>query len=286
MAQLPTMLIRPVLFLLLIAVTYSMRKVHFSAPLVICLHAGAAFFALYVAFSMLRRRLPSDVRMALPANDARTWVRSGIPLMLMGGMYLVNSKADILMLGSIRGLEMAGLYQVANKASGLMTLVLGSINASLLPVIAGLYASGEMERLQKALTKSARAAFLMSLPIGLFLIFFGNWFLALFGQEFVKGQSALIILCVGQMFNVAAGSVQITLVMTGHESEAARGVAVSAAVNIMLNALLIPKWGINGAALASAISLVLWNVVLIRYILRRLGINTSVLGAVKLRIGK
>jgi O-antigen/teichoic acid export membrane protein len=117
----------------------------------------------------------------------------------------------------------------------------------------------------------------------LFLIFLGHYFLNIFGQDFVDGKGALIILSVGRLLNVAFGSVGAIMIMTGHEREAAFGVGVSAVANVMLNATLIPKWGINGAALATTISLILWNVTLCTYVFRRLGINATILGAVRSR---
>ena len=103
--------------------------------------------------------------------------------------------------------------------------------------------------------------------------------MGLFGQEFVSGSPALIILSGAQLVNAAAGSVGLTLMMTGHERSTAYGLFVSAVVNVVLNAVLIPQFGVVGAAVATATSTILWNVLLIIEVYRKLGIDSTAFGA-------
>ncbi len=85
----------------------------------------------------------------------------------------------------------------------------------------------------------------------------------------------LIFLC-GQIVNALAGSVGLIMTMTGHQNQAGAIVAVSAAVNIILNALLIPLSGLRGAAISTAFTMALRNITILIYIRRRLGINSKV----------
>jgi O-antigen/teichoic acid export membrane protein len=110
------------------------------------------------------------------------------------------------------------------------------------------------------------------------LIIGSQWFLLLFGRDFTGGQTPLTILCIGQLVNAAMGSVGYLLIMTGHGRDAAVGIAAGAGVNLLLSALLIPHWGVNGAAAASAIGLIVWNVVLAVFVWKRIGILTTALG--------
>jgi O-antigen/teichoic acid export membrane protein len=71
-----------------------------------------------------------------------------------------------------------------------------------------------------------------------------------------------MFLCAGQLINAAMGSVGYLLIMTGHGRDAAASLGVGVAVNIILNALLIPVWGIEGAAFSSAIGQIIWNGIL------------------------
>ncbi|MCX7847292.1 MAG: polysaccharide biosynthesis C-terminal domain-containing protein, partial [bacterium] len=85
-------------------------------------------------------------------------------------------------------------------------------------------------------------------------------------------------LCCGQVVNACAGSVALLLTTTGHESEALKGVTLGAVINVIGNAILIPRLGITGAAIGTAVSTVVWNVALAVYVYKRLGINPTIFG--------
>ena len=124
---------------------------------------------------------------------------------------------------------------------------------------------------------------LFSLPVAAGLLVFGQRFLLIFGAEFTTGRAALSILSAGQLINVAMGAVGLLLVMTGHERDAAKGIGIGALLNIILNALMIPRWGLEGAAIANAGSIIAWNVLLALWVYRRLGIDATAFGPVNVR---
>jgi O-antigen/teichoic acid export membrane protein len=190
-------------------------------------------------------------------------------------MQVINSRVDSLMLGAMQGTDQVGIYSAAIRGADLITFGLIAANATLAPTIAGLFSQGELKRLQRVLTGSARLVLLFTLVVGTVLIVFGQWFLALFGPEFVAGYTALVILSVGRIINAATGSVATVLVMTGYERTVALAVGLGSVLNIVLNFLLIPSYGMNGAALASSASMILWNVVLVIVAMREVGLNTT-----------
>jgi O-antigen/teichoic acid export membrane protein len=113
------------------------------------------------------------------------------------------------------------------------------------------------------------------LLLTIFFVLSGRTFFNLiFGHEYAAAYVPLLILLVGQMVNSAAGLVGLLLNMTGHENETAIRMAVAAVISITLNLLLIPIWGIQGAATAEALSMIIWNILLWRVVRRRLGINS------------
>jgi O-antigen/teichoic acid export membrane protein len=107
---------------------------------------------------------------------------------------------------------------------------------------------------------------------------FARWPLLLFGDGFVAGQTALRILAGCQLFNAAAGPVGVLLVSGGHGRVMAWALGSAVVVNLVLNAVLIPPLGMAGAALATGTSTIVWNGLLIVHVLRRLGIDPTVLG--------
>jgi O-antigen/teichoic acid export membrane protein len=137
-----------------------------------------------------------------------------------------------------------------------------------------------MLKLQNKITLSARLIILLSLPIGIILIFFGKVFLSIYGTDFAIGLSSLRILCIGQLVNASVGSVGLLLIMTGHERDSAWGIGLGAIANVILNFLLIPPWGIDGAAIATSSSMVIWNIILMWFVWKRLGIFSTALGKI------
>ena len=138
-------------------------------------------------------------------------------------------------------------------------------------------------RLQSLVTRLARWTLLFSAPVGVALIVFGDRFLWFYGAQFAAARTALSILCFGQLVNVGMGSVGLLLIMTGHEIQAARAVGAAAIANIALTAALEQRWGSDGAAVAYAASMILWNVWMAISLYRKVGIHSTALGTPSLR---
>lgn len=283
LGQLPDSLIRPFSFLALVVTTYLLLGTRFNSSWAVGAQVGAAAIALSLGMFMLVRHMPEEMKDTPPEYDSRAWVRSALPFLFLGGMQLINNQTDIVMLGALQGAEVVGIYRVATRAAQLVVFILVAANTVLQPTVAKLYAVRDMERLQRVATQSARVVLLVSVPIAVVLIVFGRWILLIFGQEFTSGATALAILSVGQLVNAAMGSVGLILNMTGNERDTVKGVGIAALVNVALNAILIPLWGINGAATATATSLVVWNLILAVQVVRRLGIYPTALGRIELR---
>lgn len=280
--QLPEMVIQPFLLLALGGSAFLLSRTGLSAPLAVGLNVVATSIACGVGMRQLQKILPSAVHEATPEYDSRVWLRSALPLLFAAAMSLLMTRIDVVMLGAVRGVEAVGLYSVASRGAECVAFLLGVTNMTLGPTIARLYAQGERERLQQIVTLNARVTFALSLLPAIGLIAYGPWFLGLFGPDFSQAHVALTLLSVGQLVNVAMGSVGQLLMMTGHEDEVAKGMGISAALNVGLNVLLIPHWGLAGAAAATATSTIVWNVLLAIWVYKKLGIHATALG----RIGR
>ncbi len=281
LAQVPEMLIQPLLFLSFIVFSYFFIKKEFYPTHVIALNIFSSAIATILLFYLLNRHLPEKVKVVRPEYRIRMWFRSGFALLLITGMGFINSRTDIIMLGAMKEAKIVGIYSVASAGADLVSFVLFSVNTSFGPILSRLYQSGERQALQREITHSARLAFLFSLPLALILVVFGKWFLLLYGEEFTAGATVLSILCIGQIINVSAGSVGLILIMTGHEKETSIGFGLGALVNILLNFLLIPKWSKEGAAVATAISIAIWNITMAWFVWKRLGLYTTAFGDIR-----
>ncbi len=280
-AQLPEMLIKPLLFFFIVLCLYFVFHIHAEAIDIITIYIILSTTIFLLIGYLLRKELIASIKIT-PKYKIKKWLRSAFTLMLISSMGIINTRTDIVMLGIIKSAEEVGIYSVATASASLVPFVLYSVNMSFAPIISRLYASGEMKQLQREVTHSARIIFIFSLPVAVGLIVFGKQVLTLFGYEFVRGTMALSILSFGQLINAAAGSVGILLMMTGHEKEASIGFGIGALLNIILNALLIPIWSIEGAAISTAVCVIVWNVILVWFVWKRLGIHSTALGKVSL----
>ena len=103
----------------------------------------------------------------------------------------------------------------------------------------------------------------------------GEWLLVtLFGSEFGGAYWPLLILGLGQLANAGFGATAMLLNMTGFERDVTRVVAIAAGLNVGLNLALIPFFGVIGAAVATSVSLLFWNVWLWQVVRWRLGVSS------------
>jgi len=279
--QFPAFVVQPVMFVVLLLGSRWLVPAAVTPPGAMRLSLISFAAAWMVLLWILGRYFPEQARHARPVPRRLPWFRSVLPLLLFTGMNMVNGQADILLLGMIKGARDAGIYQVANRLAGLISFFLLAAIPALAPEISSLYAARRMDRLQRVITRAVRLIVLASLPVGLTLILFARWFLAhLYGADFAQGARALMILSVAQLANVAMGSAAYMLLMMGLEIDTAKGMAAGALANVVLNAALIPHWGLEGAAFASATSTILWNVLLSVLAYKRLGVHSTALGRI------
>jgi O-antigen/teichoic acid export membrane protein len=195
----------------------------------------------------------------------------------MGGLGIILRSTDTLMVGYFKGTTEAGVYAIASRAALLVPFMLTAVNTMAGPMISEYHAAGERRRLQRTLKVGVWAAFGFAIFVSAVLIGAGQPILSVFGEEFMAGYAPMLILVGGQILNCSTGSVGYLLIMTGYQNQAAAILGVGAGANIALNALLVPSFGALGAALATSASLILWNAGMLAVVLRRLGLNPTIL---------
>jgi O-antigen/teichoic acid export membrane protein len=199
----------------------------------------------------------------------------------MGFVTVSTSQSDILLLTWLVGSEQVGLYRIAIQGAALVEISLTIVGVVLAPRISALYVRGRHKDLQTLITNGARAALVVALPIAIVFAAMGKEMLILvFGPEYSKAYPPLLILIGGQLFNVAAGSVGTVLNMTGHERDTTRGLMIAAVCSFILNLILIPPFGMIGAAIAAASGLVIWNLLLTWFVYRRTRLHCTAIGVV------
>lgn len=281
LGQLPESVIRPgVLLVSLIAVLALGREGSFTARHAMAIHVAAAASAALVTAWLVTVHRPLAVgKDVVPVYDRQRWVVSVLPLALIGGMAVINTQADLLMLGVLRSGEEVGVYRVASQGAGLVSFGLSAFAMVVMPHFARLHARGDSHQLQRLATIGSRAMLALAIPAAFILVFFGEAILTVvFGEQYAPAQAPMAVLAVAHVFHAGFGVLGPLLNMTGHERDTAKGITIAAVSNIILNAVLIPRFGTMGASTATAITLLIWNAVLWFAVRRRLGLDSSALG--------
>lgn len=194
-----------------------------------------------------------------------------VPLLLGQSMMLIMGKVDLFMLANMTSSDQVGIYNIALKLSMLAYMGLMAVNSIAAPKFSEIHSSGDVDALKKIVQQSTKTIFWVTLPVIILFLAFPKTILSVFGEEFKLAAMALIILSISKMFSAISGSVGTFLQMVGKQNVFQNILIFTAIINIALNYTLIPTYGIDGAAFASAISGVIWNVLMIIYIKKNFG---------------
>jgi O-antigen/teichoic acid export membrane protein len=181
----------------------------------------------------------------------------GLPLFVMTLVGVISPRTDILLLGYWSDPAQVGLYQAAYQTAAVLTLIAAALDAAFAPLSAGLFAIHDLTRLKTLYCNVSRWLLTVSFPVGLILLVFGSDILSLFGPGFPLAAGCLLLLALGQWVNTGTTFAHTLLLMSGRSRLAMWNSIGTGIVLLFLNWLLIPRWGITGAAYAVSLSLTL-----------------------------
>ena len=274
----PELGVLPALSLALIAIVYVAAGPELSAPHAAAVGLAGTVVVFVIGHCMLVSTMPDSVRQSRPSFADREWLAKASPLYLIGIVQFANMQADLIMLGLLGPADDVAYFAVAKSLAETVIFVLVAIELYVAPQFARMHRNGEFEGLQYLVTRTTRMALGAALPIALILVMTGTWVLPIYGPSFVAAVPALIVLCCGQLINSACGPIGQLAIHTGHDRATVLFVFAAVVVNVSLNALLIPQMGAVGAAIATAASMIVWNVGLTVFIFRRTGVLSFVVG--------
>lgn len=196
------------------------------------------------------------------------------PMLLSNSFALFMGWSDIIMLSFFQSTTEIGIYDSALKLSALSGISLMAVNAIATPKFVEFYSKNNLEGLKDTVQKSTKLIFFTATPLLFILVFFSKQILSFMGEEFIVGSLALIYLCISRFINAVSGSVGYIMQMTDQQKVYQNIILQAFVINVILNLILIPKFSYNGAAIASSIAMIYWNVVLVIIIKRKLGFWT------------
>ena len=170
--------------------------------------------------------------------------------------------------------EQVAQFAVAQRTALLVTFILMAVNLVVAPRFANMYKQGRTDQLERLALTSVKLMLVFAFPVVLVMLVFPEYIMGLFGPGFRGGALLLQILAIGQLINVATGSVGYLLTMSGHEKEMRNATLISGPIALGLGFLLTPVFGVTGAAVATSIAIAVQNLVAVWWVRKRLGFNT------------
>jgi O-antigen/teichoic acid export membrane protein len=278
LALTPDKIVRDGLLLILVVLAHFGLRRHTDAPLVMMATLVGSTVALGLASLAMRRLRPGVITHSPPEYAAAIWCHTAVPLVIITAAEALLNRTGVVLLGWFGETKDAGIYSLAFNISFLVVLPRAAINTLFAPTISSLFTRNDRATLQALVTKSASWTLCAAGCIALALAVLAEPILTWFGKDFANGVLALRILLVGQVIAASYGSQLYVMTMTEHERSAAALLILSATINVVASVVLISMLGLTGAAIATTIALIVWNVAMAFFISRNLRLVPGVLG--------
>lgn len=215
----------------------------------------ANFIALIYAVYALRKNI---IKFSLSFDFAfyKVLLKAGIPFALTGLFYTIYYSIDLTMLTHLTSTYQTGLYNSAYKLINVLTLFYTIYTAVVFPVMTKLF-KDEKDLLNLSFVKSIKYLTLATLPIAVFTLFYGYDLIAIYGSEYTEAGGVLKILIWTVCFLFINGACTMILNASHKEYSVTKIYSIAAIFNVVLNLILIPKYSVYGAAIATVISEIL-----------------------------
>jgi len=219
-----------------------------------------SFFTYYI--KKQQKLLVNIDSFSFPPLVAKKILMFSIPLLLVGMMYNLMAWTDTMLIGYFLTESSVGYYNVAKPLSGFIANALIMITFIYAPLVAALYAQKKFKENDVIFTTLTKWVCLISLPIAMTFFFFSEGIITFFfGLDYMPAVIPLKILCIGYFFEALNGPNGPTLTAYSRTKFLMFATSLAAGMNILLNILLIPTYGIIGAAYATSFTLVFVNII-------------------------
>lgn len=232
---------------------------HRSAPLVTpaIIYCACAAMGAALGWSVLRKAM---ARWGSEGDYNERLLAAGLPIMVAALSNMFVDWFATFVLASSASPADAGMFRIAFQITSTLNLLNVAAESIMSPVIAREYQGGDMDRVARLVRRASLGLVALASPLLLLIAVAPGWILGLFGHEFVDAAMPLRILAFAQAINLLLGPVGMLIIMTHHERWALAYGLGGAIVSALLCFILIPAYGVMGAAIAVACSSLLRRV--------------------------
>jgi O-antigen/teichoic acid export membrane protein len=193
------------------------------------------------------------------ANPRGFWTFS-IPRGIANTAQNILARIDIVLVASMKGVAAAAVYTAATRFLAVGQLGGVAINNAAQPRFTELFTAGDRRGANDIYQATTAWLVLLLWPLFLLAVVYGPQVLLVFGRSYSAGTTVIVILGIAALFATACGQVDMVLITSGRSSWSLANGLLAVGVNVGIDLLLIPKYGIIGAAIGWAVAMVLTNV--------------------------
>lgn len=212
------------------------------------------------AFAFLIRLFPDALK---PVTWQRPLFRElaafSVPTALAGTLIILIQWVTRLVLFILRSDAEVGLYQAASTLASALVIMQASVAAIFTPMISRLAGQNEIGQMNDLYKIATKWSLYVSAPIFLVLMIFSSNSMLVFGADYTAASTALVILSLGQLVNIATGAVGPLMVMMNRQNQFLQIQFVALGITLLLNFWWIPIWGLAGAAIGNSIGITVGN---------------------------
>lgn len=212
---------------------------------------------LFILYFFLKKR---NVSIFIPGKYNDGIIKYSYPMFLTSSVMFLMGYVDSFMIAYYLDEYQVGIYAACISLSMILTFIPMAIGVYISPKVATSYHRGEHLKVKNLFNDSLKLIAVTTLPIFGLIVFFADFFLGLFGSAFIVASTTLFIVNLGFLSEALCGPVGFVLNMTNNQHIFMKILIISLLINITLNALLIPFYGINGAAVALLCSMLFWTI--------------------------
>jgi len=261
----------------------AMAALHFAGAPVTArdglIAASAAFWLVVLTQGvLLDRSLARDVAPGARRYELMTWIRTSLPIFLVDSFFILLTYVDILVLQAFVGPADVAVYYAATKTLVMISFVYFAVAAASAHRFSEYHVAGESEKLARFVGDTIRWTFWPSLALAIGLLVIGKPLLSLFGPGFSEGYPLIFVLVIGLLARASVGPSERLLNMVGQQRACAMIYACAFVTNLVLCLVLIPRFGLIGAAASTATAIVVESTLLFVITKRRLGLHIFVFG--------
>jgi len=205
----------------------------------------------------------------------RVLLKTALPLLIVSITNVITTSSSPILLGWLGNAKQVGLFSVAARLALLTSFFLQVTGSALSPKIAALYANGQKKELEKMVHKITGGLFFIAILSVIIFVTLGSPILSVWGNEFKEAYWILVILSIGQFFNISTGATGITLMMCGKEKILSKIKILELISNLLLNYFLILYYQAVGAAIAIAFNLIFLTILQLIIVKKELNISIT-----------